>query len=167
MCWTTYKKENLQKKTAKKDISVIKILLKTEDGALISPYRFTEYLLDKVYWSEIGQPIENLGHDMWVIYEGLHSYSPSGISLAADIDSCTIRITPRNDAANLLDYWYQFAGAVIFEGVIPSGSKYYENENGELVSDGLKIVSVIAEIDSDLVFSTDKLQSLNERMHNL
>ena len=167
MCWTTYKKENLQKKTAKTDIKVIKILLKTADETFVSPYRLTEYRLDEVHCSEIGRPYQYYSDNIWSISEGLHSYSPSGISLAEDTDSLAIRITPRNDAANTLDYWHHFSNAVIMEGVIPLGGEYYENERGEIVSNGLKVVSVIAEIDRDLVFSTDKLQALNERIHNL
>lgn len=74
---------------------------------------------------------------------------------------------PKDTPQIMLDYWCYFSDAVIFEGVIPNGSEYYENEYGELVSNELKVISVIAEINEALVCSSNKLRSLNRRIHNL
>lgn len=129
MCWITDKIP--VKEIAKEAIKVYKII--NTHGGLFSPcIPYISWEIGILKYSKIGVS----GH---LIREGLHSLK--------DIP----HIEPQHGWSNLLSYleWvttenksimkYDY-GEKVFEAIIPAGSEYYENENGEIVSNQLKII---------------------------
>ena len=137
MCWTG-KITNKHIATAG-DMPVYKVLLINGDK-LLSPYRDMPYVEKMLYT----QKIRPIGEEEIRIEEGLHCYS----------GSCTVKMksiyTDRDiivDTKRLFRLYYELHGRdtdnrimAVFRGVIPKGTVYYENEHGEIVSEGLKIL---------------------------
>ena len=137
MCWTG-KITDKHIATAG-DMPVYKVLL-IKGNDLLSPYREMLYFKDILYIEKI-RPI---GEEEISIEAGLHCYS----------GSCTVKMkNAYNDKYILVDtkrhfrvYYESFRSdtdnriMAVFRGVIPKGTVYYENEHGEIVSEGLKIL---------------------------
>lgn len=143
MCWTG---RELDRHIATAgDMPVYKVLLINGDE-LLSPYRYMPYIEKMLYTKNIKpQPgcKDFMGYQIR-IEEGLHCYS----------GSCTVKMkNAYTDKDILVDtkrhfrLYYESHGCdtdniimAVFRGVIPKGTVYYENEHGEIVSEGLKIL---------------------------
>ena len=118
---------------------VYKVLL-MKGNRLFSPYMVMPYFKDILYIQKI-RPIGEWEID---IEKGLHCYS----------GSCTVRrknaYTDKDIIVDIKQHfrrYYESYGSdtdnrimTVFRGVIPKGMVYYENEHGEIVSEGLKIL---------------------------
>ena len=131
MCWTG---NITDKHIAKADMPVYKVLL-INGNDLLSPYRKMLYFRNILYIEKI-KPI---GEEEIGIEAGLHCYS----------GSCTVKMknayTNRDiivDTKRCFRLYYESDNGImaVFRGVIPKGTVYYENEHGEIVSEGLKIL---------------------------
>ena len=143
MCWTG-KIADKHIATAG-DMPVYKVLLINGDE-LLSPYRGMPYAENILYTKDIKPKTgcnDFMGYQIR-IEEGLHCYS----------GSCTVKMeNAYTDKYILVDtkrhfrlYYKSFRRdtdnriMAVFRGVIPKGTVYYENEHGEIVSEGLKIL---------------------------
>ena len=125
MCWDGLNKPIV----AEEDIKVFKICLKQTGKTLMSYFRTFVYEVGVEYSATFGIEIEDFGEI--AIYEGLHSYSTE----------CPIKFDTYIGKNRFIDYYPPNESIVKVECVIPKGATYYENENGEIVSDTLRIVS--------------------------
>lgn len=159
MCWTS--KTPPVEQIAEVDIPIFKVCLEEESEGVISYYRYFKYELNHIYSvrklsvvkkcrkdghivytqlingdgeiitishsSEIITPLE------YRIYQGFHSYSSKCKFENRDIE---IKVFSRNKLVG----HYHYSKALVVKGYIPKGAKYYENEEGEVVSEQIKIV---------------------------
>lgn len=130
MCWKTFRKEYSQIKTAMEDIPVYKFLKRNGH----TPFKNYPIILGKKL-----PKVELLGIYHFYddgIDQGYHSYSTS-ILIGKDfgntyvynqsIEGCRVGILPRH--------------LVCYKGYIPKGTKYYINENNEIVSETLVVLN--------------------------
>lgn len=129
MCWITRLKEYQVKRIAANDIQVYKILEKRRtwiSGLIkyVSPFYNFKYKLNKVYKSRIELDFQTRNGAL-TIEKGLHSFT-------------NLRHAEGYCAANepYCKTW------LIFKAIIPKGSTYYVNEDGEVVSNKLKIIEI-------------------------
>ena len=105
-------------KTAKKKITVYKMLCKSPSGEFISPYRGFKYKKGVIYDSNlklIATPIPTT----YIVENGLHSFK-------------SIRSLKKSYVYS--DYYKR---AIICKCIIPKGAKYYEGNIGDIVSNAL------------------------------
>lgn len=157
MCWESYNKPI--KKKAEKDIAVFKII--TRDFK--SYYRSYKYKLNHTYRTRIGQILHPTLYT-FSIFEGFHSYSkeceitrynnsfnlfPKKVKMFEVRSKCNKKF--RLDA-------FQIEKVLKVNCIIPKGSLYYENEDGEIVSSSIRIVRVL-----DLVNTNNIEEFINKR----
>lgn len=133
MCWNCYI-ENLKAQTAKEDINVYKIVKKATKESCISPFR------DYTYYLNITPPFLTLEvmikpYTIFTkITEGYHSYS--SVNFVCDsirkenFGSYVKTIQLGNSKEKFIVDNYLYLATFI----IPKGSVYFINENGEIVS---------------------------------
>ena len=143
MCWITYNKNNLDHVIASKDIPIYKIMhFKREflfKKKFISAFRDFQYKLGETYSGEMGIPrLDNtVVGGRYYIDRGFHSYNPlvTYITKGRDaLHSIDIKCRDHNIGGFLLDN-----NLVILYGYIPRGACYHENEDGECVSNAIKL----------------------------
>ena len=128
MCWVS---SNAVKQIAEEDIKVFKIG-ESHRGMFYSMYKDFKYQLNQLYTSCID--IESNGY-RFVGSQGFHSYDQSIVYLKIFNNGI-----PRWEVGAIharLDFDTVTAGYVKAECVIPKGSVYYENENGEIISEAI------------------------------
>lgn len=156
MCWRAFKAE---KKIAQKDFNVYKVLMtKEKDSILISPFRYFPYCLGKEYKAEIHVEEAIFHYEKDTIDEGLHCYS----------EECMVKefcksIAVGNHYGALLEcytigFYSSRAFPVVVKCTIPKGTAYYENGNGEIVTEKY-ILNKVVHAPTDL----DKFKNLEER----
>ena len=146
MCWSSFSKPEL--KVAEDNIPVTKIV-KIIYGDIRAYYMEVKYSIGKTYHFKRELESELLFPELFPpdgsyyrITEGFHSYKSS-----CPIDSkislyTTLNVGyPAHDSRILAQYSmicnsYRTLG--IMSCIIPKGSKYYENEDGEIVSEAIK-----------------------------
>ena len=148
MCWKS--KIKPLKQIADTDIPVIKTLLKHDDynnyGIYYSCYQNFKYKIGETYdIDKHSLKVESKNiHDIYIIRNGYHSYD----------SKCTIS-TEKITGMKFIKWNKDFSVDVhdkltvlaLFN--IPKGSKYYENENGEIVSNKIKFIGIIQKIKED------------------
>lgn len=164
MCWTTYKEELAKTRTADKDIKAFKVCRPTDDPNYAKPYYFNHYgdykvgntyfICADIFVRQIRPP--HL-HTCYEIDRGYHSYNPEKVSVSIDENPMDDAITllrndvktplhsysvTRNDNGVKIDYFLLKRNLVKVNCTIPKGATYYENENGEFVSDIIRIDSM-------------------------
>jgi len=129
MCWRAFKAE---KKVAQKDFNVYKVLMrKGKDSLLISPFRHFPYCLGKEYKTKIHVKEAIFHYEKDTIDKGLHCYS----------EECMVKnvynsIAVGNPYGQTLEcYSNELASPVVIKCTIPKGTAYYENGNGEIVTE--------------------------------
>ena len=140
MCWTG--KISDKHIATEGDMPVYKVLLINGDD-LLSPYRDMPYIEKKLYTRDIKPKIYGTDYEIR-IEAGLHCYSGSCMAKMKNAynDKDIIVDTKRHFRL----YYESFRSdtdnriMAVFRGVIPKGTVYYENEHGEIVSEGLKIL---------------------------
>lgn len=156
MCWRAFKAE---KKIAQKDFNVYKVLMRNvENSLLVSPFRYFPYCLGKEYKAEIHVEEAIFHYEKDTIDEGLHCYS----------EECMVKefcksIAVGNHYGALLEcYTGEFyrlgTSPVVVKCTIPKGTAYYENGNGEIVTEKY-ILNKVVHAPTDL----DKFKNLEER----
>ena len=142
MCWRIDKVEyeknpNCYHKVAEEDVIVYKV------GKLMNGKFFPSYYSefgyepnsnnDKVSLKLIKKGGTCLGDHCNYIDEGYHSYSGKCELIKSFYDIC---VYPKFYNERCLDY-YDFDDPFIGEFIIPTGTEYYENEEGEIVSSNI------------------------------
>ena len=139
MCWYSGRKINL--KIADKDIPVFKIV---RSKAHISLYYHAIYSENNTYKSEIIIGEDNYKNTM--VNKALHSYlsdsvsilitnSPGGIVMSYPTLQVIYKGVITLDSIQYKDYLY------LMKCIVPKGSIYDINEQGEVISDTLKVIS--------------------------
>ena len=121
MCWESNKSP--VKRIAKKYIYVYKIVESIDNFNCISAVKYFKYQYNKIYTQENFQ--ENFitfysKGNLWTIEKGFHSYKTF--------------LKAKADYQKLHNDYY-----IIVQCIIPKGSTFFENENGEVVSDSIVI----------------------------
>lgn len=152
MCWIGTKDNEIEMQIAAEDIPIFKVV--ECKGCIFSPYYYSigvTYILGEEY--RTGMKIRTV-EDYMVVESGFHSYSRQDC-FYADI-GYGISIYLRNSRAkeekkdgdwcliNRFDYT-PYDEIVVLEGIIPKGSCYYKNDNGEIVSDRIVLNGVLAD----------------------
>lgn len=183
MCWTTRKKD-VKFITACKDIPVYKFLLRKDESTYVSPYVSHEYKLGQLY--TLGDYDFTALH-VWgqkTIYYGFHSYSRGCKVRCNRVFSNKVSIHPFRHKETSYTYsldWHfkkQFTKVhdlndpsiiekevpmAIVKCIIPKGSCFCINEDGEIVSNQIIIDSEIISVE-DFIKSviTFKISSFGE-----
>lgn len=121
MCWRSYKPEWQKPHTAEYDIPVFKVLSIQKAYnkiAFYSPIQEFRYKPNKIYTQNLR--IVKTPIDIMEITEGLHS-----LAVYTAAAKYATQIGPQ---------------AVVLRAEIPKGSLFYRNENGEIVSEKLKVL---------------------------
>ena len=153
MCWRAFKAE---KKIAQTDFNVYKALIRNvENSLLFSPFRYFPYCLGKEYKAEIHVEEDNIFD---TIDEGLHCYS----------EECMVKefcksIAVGNPYGQTLEcYTSEFyrlgTSLVVIKCTIPKGTAYYENGNGEIVTEKYTLDKIV-----HTPTDWDKFKNLEER----
>ena len=131
MCWES---SQAVKQIAEEDIKVFKIG-KRYEGMFYSMYKGFKYRLNQLYSINICIKAYYHYQSVFVGSRGFHSYDPSIVHLKISkngIIRWAVYARQRR-----LDCDTVIAGYVIAECVIPKGTTYYENENGEIISEAI------------------------------
>lgn len=155
MCWIAFKAE---KKIVQKDFNVYKVLMRNvENNLLVSPFRHFPYCLGEEYKAEIHIE-ESFPYEKDIIYEGLHCYS----------EECMVKdvyksIAVGNAYGQTLEcYTGEFyrlgTSPVVIKCTIPKGTAYYENGNGEIVTEKYTLDKIV-----HTPTDWDKFKNLEER----
>lgn len=148
MCWKTSEnsQDSLTKRTADEDLVVYKVLRSKENGRLLSYFNEFEYAPGEWYSINKDLVIYDEGNENRTISEGFHSYDRKcNVEMRffdGTIDIHGINWGYRNTALNTRYDRYDGRSnddIVIAKCVIPIGSKYYENMDGEIVSDWIRL----------------------------
>lgn len=150
MCWTTQYDNHLQPLIAEDDMKVLKLL--SED--LKSPFQLNfHYILNE---NAPYVPIK-LEISYWqkedIINDGYHSFNINHHSILK-FEELTEK------------YLYKKSvfpeGSCLFEAIIPKGTKYYENEYGEIVSETIRIVKKVNHLNYDITVTPINFDVLME-----
>lgn len=125
MCWKTCKTPI--KQIAESDLKVYKILRRVENYIVSPIWEFFIWELNKTYKTKLDNPY--CYKDIDIIKRGFHSL----------LDSPKLH-SGRIWCTKSCDVMYYSPNEYVFEAIIPKGSEYYENEDGEIVSNQLKII---------------------------
>jgi hypothetical protein len=133
MCWYT-KSKTIRVKVAEEDILVVKGLNRKNDEEFYSPIFRFYWKKGVVYHSILSGPKADISKETFSISEGFHS--------------CTklIYVDDYMDGIPFTKMINEFGRTVlcrkydIVNAVIPKGALYYVNEEGDYVSNQLKIV---------------------------
>ena len=165
MCWEGRTKN---KKIAKKDIKATKVLYRYEgESNLVSPYMKSEYELGKLYKAQIiGRVGDKCGRKdfSFFVHEGLHCFSKKCIIVSTPnrrelyvrtpsrLERIYIRlglfawvfkhstIREKWDRTNASYEEISFPrDVVLVDVIIPKGTTYYENRNGEIVTEAYQL----------------------------
>ena len=146
MCWIG---KISDKRIAKKDMIVHKVLMKFDDGESVtysSPYQHSKYKLGKQYETKIcphtfgSKPEEGL---IWISF-GLHCYSTDCWHTRAnggykEEKPYMIVINFKKEGEFITYRKYCDGYPTLMKAVIPAGTTYYENKKGEIVAEKLII----------------------------
>lgn len=138
MCWHCNKNE-FRMQMAEKDIEVYKILYKDKEGNLVSPiFEMFPWQLGFVHKSPLDIKLTWYKGD----YEfqgnaGLHSYMRKPEYHSSVEGYCYSRKFTCNT--------YYPTGGLLAKCIIPKGRLFCVNEDGEVISDALKVIEIINE----------------------
>lgn len=131
----------LKRRTAGKDMVVYKVSRRGESGDMISYFQKFEYVPQKIYSICGDLDIYGRDGDVSSISEGFHSYSGKTL-VCVRLHPPTIGIYRMDNICKFLQTYNNFddeRDIVIVRCIIPEGYAYYENEDGEIVSDGISV----------------------------
>lgn len=134
MCWSTKDKNYATPILAEKDFKVYKVLI-VAGNSILSPCHHFEWELGVLYEEDIKVNTTGVEVLETKINDGFHSLKFPPIC--------------KDDSWCIGDK--ELFGCVthdiVFEAIIPKGSVYFENEDGEIVSDALKLEGIYLEED--------------------
>ena len=166
MCWKQYKKlpQTLDTKVSDDKVEVIKICEIDKYGKLYGFFHsYFEYELNKEYKTEmnikhevVNLPLSDESYNYYEGNNGFHSYSKEKCKLVVtkeatygDIDGVQYisisMLSPHNTEISGYSSHYssQINRVAIVKGYIPKGSTYLENENGEIISEGIVLTEIL------------------------
>lgn len=140
MCWVTKNKKFIKKRIAKEDIFVKKLMSKSIDTKFVESPCFNmvwEFGRCEKYREKIAILKEwDLDKKLvYVIQQGFHSLSPT--CNVKKINQNAVAFYESKKVFSFFDYNNSF---ILVDAKIPKGSIYYENEQGEIVSNKLIIL---------------------------
>lgn len=136
MCWVS-KEQDI--KIAEQDIPIFKIMKKTPSPEIvISIYQNFPYILNSLTESDI--KIQPSSWKNIEVYQALHSYNPEKIIC---LSYCFVLYIQTLHGLHL-DRFNKDWDIIKVKGIIPKGSQYMENENGEFVSNQLILTEICA-----------------------
>ena len=139
MCWIS--RINNIIRVAEEDIECFKIV-RLNSGKILSYFQEFEYSIDSLYSIKTSLKIYKKDYFGYVITEGFHSYSKSSnINPKASLGFFIV--TSYRNA--ILEY-YSKEIALIAKCIIPKGSEFIMNEDGEIVSTSI-IIKKIEELE--------------------
>ena len=139
MCWETKTILKTIKHKAHKDIQAKKVLRIGHNGDLSSPFFKTmAWVPETQYTISEGLNLinvfpKNVFNRAWCINEGFHCYSMNNKVGLSEIGSIVVK-KGSNYVTSMFNH---FSDLKVFEVIIPQGSTYYENADGEIVSDNM------------------------------
>ena len=143
MCWSSEDRRiNDCHKVAKNDLHVIKIMSPSDKPGKYSSYfeNFT-YEDGKAYKAidfPTGHEWDGYNNDYVCIFTGFHSYSVNCKFIRKTTPEDIVCVySPEN--YKKLEY-YELNDAVFVDCVIPKGTRYYVNSEGEYVSKEIKVI---------------------------
>lgn len=149
MCWVTKNKKFIKKRIAKEDIFVKKLMSKSMDTKFVESPCFNmvwEFGRCEKYREKIAilKALDlRCGNGIlfddkklaYVIQQGFHSLSPT--CNVKKINQNAVAFYESKKVFSFFDYSNSF---ILVDAKIPKGSIYYENEQGEIVSNKLIIL---------------------------
>lgn len=139
MCWETKTILKPIKHKAQKDIQAKKVLRICHNGDLSSPFfEMMKWVPETQYTISEGLNLinvfpKNVFNIVWRIDEGFHCYSMNNKVGLNKIGSIVVK----KGSNYVTSMFNDFSDLKVFEVIIPQGSTYYENEDGEIVSDNM------------------------------
>lgn len=136
MCWSS---KILEKKIATEDIKTFKVGYERVTK-LRSYYRWFIYDFNQLYETEI---YPEYSEGLYAITQGFHSYNPKKCTYERcfnEVDKNYSKVQSKT-IGKLIDKY--FGDTSVFECIIPKGSEYYENEDGEIVSNQIIIKKIL------------------------
>lgn len=139
MCWETKTILKTIKHKAHKDIHAKKVLRIGHNGDLSSPFFKTmAWVPETQYTISEGLNLinvfpKNVFNRAWCINEGFHCYSMNNKVGLSEIGSIEVK----KGSNYVTSMFNDFSDLKVFEVIIPQGSTYYENADGEIVSDNM------------------------------
>lgn len=140
MCWVTKNKKFIKKRIAKEDIFVKKLMSKSMDTKFVESPCFNmvwkfgrcEKYREKIAILKAWDLDKKLAY---VIQQGFHSLSPT--CNVKKINQNAVAFYESKKVFSFFDYNNSF---ILVDAKIPKGSIYYENKQGEIVSNKLIIL---------------------------
>ena len=138
MCWTSIEEKDRICRVAEDDIRIFKIVDKIGDSMVYTSYYWTlreTYGLDWEYYTKMGERILNNGGV--IVDRGFHSYSRKKCCVMEGMSCYNVF---RKGGSELWDsFVFSTEGKTcVLWGIVPKGSRYYENADGEIVSERIK-----------------------------
>lgn len=139
MCWTSIEEKDRICRVAEDDIRIFKIVDKIGDSMVYTSYYWTlreTYGLDWEYYTKMGERILNNGGV--IVDRGFHSYSRKKCCVMEGMSCYNVF---RKGGSELWDsFVFSTEGKTcVLWGIVPKGSRYYENAGGEIVSERIKL----------------------------
>lgn len=140
MCWVTKNKKFIKKRIAKEDIFVKKLMSKSMDTKFVESPCFNmvwkfgrcEKYREKIAIQNVSDSDEKLAY---IIEQGFHSLSP-----ICDVKKINYHAVAFCEAEKVFSFFDVNDSYILVDAKIPKGSIYYENEQGEIVSNKLMIL---------------------------
>ena len=143
MCWIS-KKQDI--KIAEQDIPIFKIMKKTPSPEIVkSIYQNFSYTLNSLTKSNI--KIQAYRWKGIIVNQALHSYNAKKIKCSSNSITLKIEI-PTSYCIVELDRFAINMDIIKVKGIIPKGSKYMENIDGEFVSNQLILTEICAGLEN-------------------
>jgi len=158
MCWKT--KKCIKPHIADKDLHVYKICLRHYNYGALPYYQTASEFYEEGETYDADQPdkpcpSQEFDDCIYEIYRGMHSYScKCQIKLYGEIPS---NVCPYIDGGGYLGHYNIKLNLLLVLCSIPKGTTYYVNENGEYVSESIKM-------NKFLVLTKNTIDTLNKEL---
>ena len=140
MCWTAIEEKDRICRVAENDIRIFKIVDKIGDSMVYTPYYYywtlRKYGLDWEYYTKMGERILNNGGV--IVDRGFHSYSRKKCCVKEGMSCYSVFKKGGGELWHSFEFSTEGKTCVLW-GIVPKGSRYYENADGEIVSERIKL----------------------------
>lgn len=177
MCW--YNQIPTERKVAESDVKVVKFLAmdNDDDNVFYPPYNPFRYELGKVYTEEGFKEPEKV-NGVYVVNLGFHTYS---LMNKFEVNNGLVRVLTHDGL--FLDCWYYLDDITLNPNLeatccverpmflclctIPKGAAYYINDNGECVSEKIRIDKVLDYLEDLTDENDDEFTDTFKHYYNL
>lgn len=151
MCWKTSDRINLIMKTADKPLKTYKVV-DMLNGTYRAYFRSFEYEPNKVYNEELQDfPVIDQEDGFLSLSRGFHSYF-GNLAVCVD-DNRLINIRNREDERKWLARYDSYV--IIAECTLPEGTRYYVNEDNEVISDRIIVTDNVVRMTKPELLNTE------------